>query len=141
MAMLKKAGELIISGAIDFIAKPFRAEQLRHVCSIAAHREDFIISNEQFKEKQNALIEEKSRAQITLESIADGVITTDVSGKIDYANPIAEKLLNESLDDLISRSIDTVFHTYHEVSESQLQTLLSGPLQKTKLSIQLPTIF
>ena len=37
----KKAGNLIISGAIDFIAKPFRAEQLRHVCSIAAHRRKF----------------------------------------------------------------------------------------------------
>ncbi|HCH20255.1 MAG TPA: histidine kinase [Cellvibrionales bacterium] len=129
----KKAGELIIAGAIDFIAKPFRAEQLRHVCSIAAHREDFIISNEQFKEKQNALIAEKSRAQITLESIADGVITTDSSGNIDYANPIAEKLLNESLDDLIGRSIGTVFHTYHEVSRIPTANLVKRAIAENAI--------
>ncbi|WP_025855042.1 EAL domain-containing protein [Pseudomonas sp. CHM02] len=40
----------------------------------------------------NALQEEKERAQITLESIGDGVITTDVDGTITYMNPAAEAL-------------------------------------------------
>ncbi|WP_460135016.1 EAL domain-containing protein [Pseudomonas sp. S1_E04] len=39
-----------------------------------------------------ALQEEKERAQITLESIGDGVITTDVNGAITYMNPAAEAL-------------------------------------------------
>ncbi|MCT7264525.1 PAS domain-containing protein, partial [Salmonella enterica] len=34
----------------------------------------------------------KERAQITLESIGDGVITTDVDGAITYMNPAAEAL-------------------------------------------------
>jgi diguanylate cyclase (GGDEF)-like protein/PAS domain S-box-containing protein len=38
------------------------------------------------------LFAEKERAQVTLESIADGVITTDVDGWIKYLNPVAEQL-------------------------------------------------
>ena len=39
-----------------------------------------------------ALQVEKERALVTLESIGDGVITTDVNGAIDYMNPAAEHL-------------------------------------------------
>ena len=47
---------------------------------ILAQRQDFA----------EALQLEKERAQVTLESIGDGVITTDVSGAIAYMNPAAE---------------------------------------------------
>ncbi|WP_293776823.1 EAL domain-containing protein [uncultured Oxalicibacterium sp.] len=38
------------------------------------------------------LFMEKERAQVTLESIADAVITTDKRGHIEYMNPVAEEL-------------------------------------------------
>lgn len=37
-----------------------------------------------------ALHEERERALTTLHSIGDGVVTTDVSGRVEYLNPIAE---------------------------------------------------
>jgi diguanylate cyclase (GGDEF)-like protein/PAS domain S-box-containing protein len=112
----KKAAELIVAGAVDFIAKPFKAEQLRHVCGIAAHREDFVVSNEQFKEKQLALAAEQSRAEITLRSIADGVITTDAQGRIEYINPVAESILGYSNVDVCNRALNEIYSTYHEAS-------------------------
>ena len=39
-----------------------------------------------------ALFEEQERAQITLNSIGDAVVSTDVSGRITYLNPSAEDL-------------------------------------------------
>ena len=39
-----------------------------------------------------ALFEEKERAQVTLNSIGDAVVSTDVSGRITYLNVIAEDL-------------------------------------------------
>ena len=38
------------------------------------------------------LFAEKERAQVTLASIADGVITTDTEGWVEYLNPVAEEL-------------------------------------------------
>lgn len=41
---------------------------------------------------QARLFEEKERAQVTLASIGDAVITTDRHGRIEYMNPVAETL-------------------------------------------------
>ena len=41
---------------------------------------------------EEAVWQEKERAQVTLHSIGDAVITTDVYGNIDYLNPVAEDL-------------------------------------------------
>jgi diguanylate cyclase (GGDEF)-like protein/PAS domain S-box-containing protein len=43
------------------------------------------------KRAEEALFQEKERAQVTLGSIGDGVITTDLSGTIEYINPVAEQ--------------------------------------------------
>jgi len=44
------------------------------------------------KRAETRIFEEKERAQITLQSIGDGVITTDADGKVDYINPVAQDL-------------------------------------------------
>jgi PAS domain S-box-containing protein len=44
----------------------------------------------QNKKAEEALYREKERLHVTLESIGDGVITTDTQGKVIYLNPIAE---------------------------------------------------
>jgi diguanylate cyclase (GGDEF)-like protein/PAS domain S-box-containing protein len=41
---------------------------------------------------ETRVFEEKERAQVTLQSIGDGVITTDSAGNIDYLNPVAQDL-------------------------------------------------
>ena len=41
---------------------------------------------------ETRVFEEKERAQITLQSIGDGVITTDAEGCVDYLNPVAQGL-------------------------------------------------
>jgi diguanylate cyclase (GGDEF)-like protein/PAS domain S-box-containing protein len=45
------------------------------------------------KKAQEALHKEKELALVTLQSIGDGVITTDDDGRIQYLNPTAERLL------------------------------------------------
>ncbi|NIV18839.1 MAG: EAL domain-containing protein [Woeseiaceae bacterium] len=44
------------------------------------------------KRAETRIFEEKERAQVTLQSIGDGVITTDADGLIDYINPVAQDL-------------------------------------------------
>jgi diguanylate cyclase (GGDEF)-like protein/PAS domain S-box-containing protein len=44
------------------------------------------------KAAERALFNEKERAQVTLQSIGDAVVTTDASGRVDYLNPAGEQL-------------------------------------------------
>ncbi|MGB5334040.1 MAG: EAL domain-containing protein [Woeseiaceae bacterium] len=45
------------------------------------------------KHAETRVFEEKERAQVTLQSIGDGVITTDAEGNVDYINPVAQDLI------------------------------------------------
>jgi PAS domain S-box-containing protein len=44
------------------------------------------------KQAEAQLFAERDRAQVTLESIGDAVITTDEAGRVEYLNPVAEIL-------------------------------------------------
>ena len=61
-------------------------------------------------------LREKERAQITLHSIGDGVITTDNTGCIEYMNPIAEKLTGWSAKQAVGMSMEAVLHLEDEVT-------------------------
>ena len=45
------------------------------------------------KHAETRVFEEKERAEVTLQSIGDGVITTDAEGNVDYINPVAQDLI------------------------------------------------
>ncbi len=55
-------------------------------CSIAA------LSATKVRQTANALYHQKELAEVTIRSIGDAVITTDVSGRIEYINPAAEQM-------------------------------------------------
>jgi diguanylate cyclase (GGDEF)-like protein/PAS domain S-box-containing protein len=56
-----------------------------------------------------ALFEEKERAQVTLNSIGDAVISTDVGGRVTYLNAVAEGLTGWSLAEAADRPLEEVF--------------------------------
>ncbi|MDJ0739543.1 MAG: EAL domain-containing protein [Gammaproteobacteria bacterium] len=59
-------------------------------------------------ESQERFRQEKERAQITLESIGDGVLRVDVDGKVEYVNPVAAKLLGWDSNGAVGSSLDEV---------------------------------
>ncbi len=63
---------------------------------------------------EEALFREKESAQITLQSIGDGVVTTDADGNVQYLNPVAEELTGWKLDDAVGCMIDEIFRGFHE---------------------------
>jgi diguanylate cyclase (GGDEF)-like protein/PAS domain S-box-containing protein len=63
---------------------------------------------------EEALFREKESAQITLQSIGDGVVTTDAASRVQYLNPVAEELTGWRLDDAVGRTIDEIFRGFHE---------------------------
>jgi len=66
------------------------------------------------KSMQDSLFEEKERLEVTLHSIGDGVITTDVSGKVDYMNAVAERLTGWSRKEALGIAIEVIFDIVDE---------------------------
>jgi diguanylate cyclase (GGDEF)-like protein/PAS domain S-box-containing protein len=56
-----------------------------------------------------ALFEEKERAQVTLNSIGDAVVSTDVEGRVTYLNAIAEDLTGWSQNEALGHPVEDVF--------------------------------
>jgi diguanylate cyclase (GGDEF)-like protein/PAS domain S-box-containing protein len=89
----------------------------------------------------DALQMEKERAQITLESIGDGVITTDVDGAIAYMNPAAEALTHWKAAQALGLPLAALFNLLDENAQSDGFTLierilggqLSGGSEHSKL--------
>lgn len=68
----------------------------------------------QHKKSEEAIFDQKERAEITLNSISDGVITTDPQGLIDYLNPTAERLTGWTKNQSVGNPLETVFRIIDE---------------------------
>jgi diguanylate cyclase (GGDEF)-like protein/PAS domain S-box-containing protein len=68
------------------------------------------------KRAEIAMSAARERAQVTLQSIGDAVITTDAHGLIDYLNPVAESLVGWENREALGRPIGEVLTLVEEVS-------------------------
>ena len=66
------------------------------------------------KISQTELQKERERLNVTLHSIGDGVITTNVDGKVVLLNKVAEVLTGWEQEKAIGRKIEEVFHIVNE---------------------------
>ena len=66
------------------------------------------------KKAQEALVSEKERLAVTLRSIGDAVITTDIEGRIVMMNRVAEKLTGWLQDEAVGRPLPLVFNIINE---------------------------
>ncbi len=82
---------------------------------------------------ETAVFEEKERAQVTLQSIGDAVITTDSGGHIDYLNPVAEDLTGWETRTAKGKHITEVFNIVHEVSRFPVNNPISKCLQEGRV--------
>jgi diguanylate cyclase (GGDEF)-like protein/PAS domain S-box-containing protein len=98
------------AGATDYVTKPVNWDVLRN-------RIHYIL---QAKRAEEALFDEKEKAQVTLASIGDGVITTNADGLIEYINPIATSLTGWSHDEAHGKPINSVFSLINEISKQSI---------------------
>ncbi|HEX4971005.1 MAG TPA: EAL domain-containing protein [Steroidobacteraceae bacterium] len=81
---------------------------------------------------EDALFKEKESAQITLQSIGDGVITTDSKCRIEYLNPVAEQLTGWRLEHAQGRIVDEIFRSFHEETCEPLENPLAVSIRRTR---------
>ena len=66
------------------------------------------------RELLQSVSDSRELLRVTLESIGDGVITTDPRGRISWLNPVAERLTGWTPDAARGRPVDDVFHLVNE---------------------------
>lgn len=84
------------------------------------------------KTYEEALFREKESAQITLQSIGDGVVTTDHAGIVEYINPVAEELTGWNLDDAGGRHVDEIFRGFHEETCEPLENPVMSSIKRNR---------
>ncbi len=89
------------------------------------------------KEAEDELAYEKERLAVTLNSIGDGVITTNIMGRIVMINKVAQKLTGWSQADAEGNPLEEIFHIIHEKNRQRHQNPVEKVLatgQKVELS-------
>ncbi|MGR8918678.1 MAG: PAS domain-containing protein [Gammaproteobacteria bacterium] len=74
------------------------------------------------KQAELALYDEKEKAQVTLASIGEAVVTTDAEGRIEFLNPVAESLLGVGLDRAWHAPVDELFTLVDEGSRAAIES-------------------
>jgi diguanylate cyclase (GGDEF)-like protein/PAS domain S-box-containing protein len=85
------------------------------------------------KQAEEALHSEKERALVTLASIGDGVIRADPDGRIDYLNPVAERLTGCPSERAVGQPVSEVFRIVDEVTRQPLLDPLDRCLAEGKV--------
>ncbi len=85
------------------------------------------------KRAERQLYEEKEKAQVTLQSIGDAVITTDADGRVEYLNPVAEELTGWDSQEALGRPIVEVFQVISETSRQPIDSPITRCLREGRL--------
>lgn len=81
------------------------------------------------KQAEELLEEEKERAQVTLQSIGDAVLTAGTVGTVDYLNPVAESLTGWTLEEAKGKPIEKVFRIINEKTRRRAENLVDRCLR------------
>lgn len=82
------------------------------------------------KKFEEMLFEEKEKLNITLQSISDGVIATNIYGKVEIINFSAENLTGYSKNESIGKDIEEIFNIIDENTGQKIE----NPIRKVLLT-------
>src|SRR6266699_1545711 len=84
------------------------------------------------KAVEDALYVEKERAQVTLNSIGDAVLCTDISGNITYLNLVAETMTGWSRAEAIGQPLAQVFQIIHGATRQPARDPMEMAVEQNK---------
>ncbi|MEG4243897.1 EAL domain-containing protein [Microcoleus sp. MON2_D6] len=137
----------LAAGGVDYIAKPFQVEEVlarvethltigRLQQKLQKQNLRLLIEIEERQRLEESLFAEKELAQVTLQSIGDGVITTDAQGNVRYFNPIAERLTGWKNHEVQGVHFSTVFLIVDQVTREPVE----NPINKALLEERIVTL-
>ena len=79
-----------------------------------------------------ALFAEKERAEVTLNSIGDAVMSCDTRGRITFLNVVAEKLTGWSRLEASGRPVEEVFHVVDSITRSVVRNPMALAMRSNR---------
>ncbi len=82
---------------------------------------------------RESLLNSREKLQATLLSVGDGVITVGIDQKIEFMNPVAEKLTGWRLNDAIHMPIEIIFNIINEYTRTQVKSPVEEAFEKNEI--------
>ena len=104
--------------------------------AVAAFRQsllDLNVSHAELVEHKRELEEQEQRAEVTLRSIGDAVITTDAAARVEFLNPVAEQLSGWALSEAKDRPITEILHLISATTGDPVVTTLHQALAENRI--------
>ena len=127
------ARQAVRRGALDFIIKShvdahWLPRALRYAVERKAAEDALRLSEARFRAlTQEALFEEQERAQVTLDSIGDAVLCTDLSANVTYLNRVAEAMTGWSREEALGRPLSEVL----DIIDGTTRRVAVNPARRT----------
>src|SRR6202790_4063498 len=84
------------------------------------------------KTAEEVLFIEKERASVTLNSIGDAVLSTDILGNVTYLNVVAEKFTGWTCAEALGRPLHEVFHIIDGVTRIPASDPMEAAIRENK---------
>jgi len=109
-----------LSGPYGYLTKPFQARHLDATVNIALQQ----------RRLMREIFQEHGWLRAVLASMSDGVIATDIDGRVKFLNPVAENLTGWTLPEALGRPIEEVYSLRREggapLEQCQLRRVLAS---------------
>jgi diguanylate cyclase (GGDEF)-like protein/PAS domain S-box-containing protein len=132
LARLSEAADRIAAGQLDIVLPGYEGKD-----EVARLTRDFnqmarALADDRAQRVQveSALFAEKERAQVTLASIGDAVIVTDVASRVEFLNPVAEALTGWTSAAANGMPLGRVFHIINENSREVVENPVDAVLNR-----------
>src|ERR1700730_16629569 len=90
------------------------------------------------KSREGILFSDRERAQVTLNSIGDAVLSTDGNWRITFLNPVAEKLIGWTNAEAAGRQLTEVFQVINATTRERVVPSLEFEVEKGRTMILPP---
>jgi diguanylate cyclase (GGDEF)-like protein len=150
-AAADQADALLINGATDFIAKPFRPDTLLSICEMAFRRDDYRVNNQQFATRVKSLSEQESTYRKVseahkhlLNSLQTVVMELDRSCNITFLNDAWERMLGFAVKDSINKPLKQFLSATEVVKyraiEARFKSVLLGRTASCEIEVMLDDV-
>src|ERR1700693_3503299 len=128
---------LIIAGANDvrIALEALRRGAKDYLLEDHLDNDSFVRAIRNMAERKTAeemLFTEKERAQVTLNSIGDAVLSTDIQGKVTYLNVVAEKITGWTREEAAGKDLEELFVIVDDSTREPCANPLRTAINKNK---------